>query len=134
MIKSNTAIVAEFSQRQQAAAATLEAQRDRVRRDFDHNAQLTETAASNLMLAEGVMRRYNDLGTEADGTLHRPQGEDDETTVKRLRIHRRNLIKKLLFSPEAPWPGFAGAQQHYDREGAKRFLADTSFVAAEGEL
>lgn len=132
--KSHAAIVAKFSTKQQAARATLEEQRDRVRRDLDHGTQLTETAASNLMLAEGVMRRYNDLGTNADGTLYRPDGEDDETTVKRLRTHRRNLIRKLLFTPEAPWPGFAAAQQHYDREGAKRFLSETAFVSAGDDL
>lgn len=134
MTKSHAAIVAEFSKKQQAAWATLEEQRDRMRRDFDHNSQMTETAASNLMLAEGVMRRYNDLGTAADGTLFRPQGEDDEATVKRLRTHRRNLIRKMLFTPESAWPGFGAVQQHYDREGAKRFLSETSFVTDGNDL
>lgn len=132
--RSDADIVAAFEQRAKAAVATLEAQRDRAQREMTGSAALTEATAVNLFFAEAIAQQFHAAGARDNGTLFRSADDTDASMVERLRSHRRTLIKKLLFTPENPWPGFGAVQQHYRREGAKRFLTETTFVRAEGEL
>ncbi|QDN54069.1 hypothetical protein [Streptomyces sp. S1D4-20] len=133
-MKSSAAIVAEVMAKAKVASANVNTTRGEEDRAHDRNERANSPQEANRMFAEGVLRGYEDLGANADGTLYRPDGEDEAATVERLRGHRRTLIRKLLFAPEQMAPGIDLLRQHYDREGAKRFLSETSFVAADGEL
>ncbi|MCX4799630.1 hypothetical protein OG497_37885 [Streptomyces sp. NBC_01242] len=134
MTKSNADILAEFTEKVCAAIANVEKQHDLSRQAYERGERASDNDEANRMFAEGILRHYRDLGIREDGTLVRHEGEDDDDMVKHLRRNRRNLTKKMLFTPEQPREGIAGLRQHFDREGSKRFLSETTFVRAEGEL
>ncbi|MEU9405519.1 hypothetical protein AB0E08_07430 [Streptomyces sp. NPDC048281] len=134
MTKSNAAIVEEFGDKARAAIANAEEAREKAQGTRGHDGRTDAHTDANRMFAEGILFHYTNLGIKWDGTLMRQEGETDEDMVKHLRRGRRNLIEKMLFTPEQLREGIAGLQQYYGREGAKRFLADTTFVRAEGEL
>lgn len=133
MTKSNAAIVAEFESKARAAIANAQATREKAQTAIGVDGRTDEHADAERMFAEGILCHYVERGINDDGTLGREEGETDEDMVKHLRRGRRNLIRRMLFTPEQQREGITGVQQHYRREGAKRFLSETTFVRAEGE-
>ncbi|MGA5598330.1 hypothetical protein ACPCSE_29270 [Streptomyces cellulosae] len=134
MTERSAAIVAEFEEKARAAIANVQATREKAQAAIGVDGRTDEHADAERMFAEGVLCHYVERGINDDGTLMRNEGEDDDDMVTHLRRGRRNLIKRLLFTPEQQREGVAGVQQHYRREGAKRFLSETTFVRVEGEL
>lgn len=126
--RTDASLLAELADKIRAATATLEAMRDRVRRELDRGAYLDTSINGDLMFAEGVHFFYRDLGIAEDGTMRRHDGEEDVDLVKDARRKRARVSERLVRRKEEPYPGLAGMRQHYQREGAKRFLEETAFL------
>ncbi|PPS89587.1 hypothetical protein [Streptomyces sp. MH60] len=134
MSEHNSTIVKRFEEAARAAVANAQATREKAQAAIGVDGRTDEHADAERMFAEGILCHYVERSINEDGTLVRELDESDDDMVKHLRRGRRNLIKRLLFTPEQQREGIAGLQQHYRREGAKRFLGETTFVRVEGEL
>ncbi|MDQ1041511.1 hypothetical protein QFZ75_008013 [Streptomyces sp. V3I8] len=132
--KTDTEIVAAFEEAAAAALAEVQKARKALAGAVEYSGEAADRAYGMLLYAEGFAVWFEERSINPDGTLARHEGEEDDDMARHLRRGRRNMIRRMLVTPEHPFEGIAGIRQRYRREGVKRFLAATSFVAAEGEL
>lgn len=111
------------------AVAHLEGERDKIKKAFDRGDFLDEYALQNLMLAEGIVRRYRELGfTTADGGIRLREGKTEKDFIAFARSERSDMLRKHIESPESIQAGISAIRQHQNREATRIVLAATAFL------